>query len=50
MTLEPNSTSMSYEQFQEQLRIRREQEMIAAKQALRQAGADSQAEKSRKEN
>ncbi|AJY76700.1 hypothetical protein [Paenibacillus beijingensis] len=42
-----NSMNMTYEQFMDQVRIRREQEMMAARQALQNAGADSQSGRGR---
>ncbi|MGN7453689.1 hypothetical protein ACTHPH_02605 [Paenibacillus pasadenensis] len=41
------SLSLTYEQFQEQQRQRREQEMIEGRMALQRAGADSSSEKVR---
>ncbi|QJC52164.1 hypothetical protein HGI30_11760 [Paenibacillus albicereus] len=42
-----SSLTMTYEQFQEQQRQRRDQEMVEGRQALLRAGADSSSEKVR---
>ncbi|MGU3472750.1 hypothetical protein ACLBWT_16600 [Paenibacillus sp. D51F] len=44
---EINSLTMSYEQFQEQVRMKRIQDQEAGKAALHRAGADSSGEKIR---
>lgn len=42
-----SNLNMTYEQFQDQVRIQREREMLAAREALQRAGADSQSGRGR---